>query len=873
MTPRGMSSADQAESEHATRDRTSLQELIECRQALQVALAIHDASLREFWPAGRPYFVIQTAELGGLKADDGSSRPRHLTSSASCLESLADAHPGSDGHFPIPDGNGNPPWRDQAREYARRALAAPPKDWTSDDAAHVYCRVRALPAILRYAPSMSPGSPDAIAAGTRLEEAFSVIDEGRPLVEQGLGERVLEDDGTPQPEPRDLRYPANTFHAYWGLKAHRRYVERRAADGDLPELSDDHYERVLQNEAWAHAAIGRHTALLNAGKRRGDAQQLAFAVLSDLLTHSRKLTPASAQYDLYQAAIATFFAAQEPAGDWPRSLPLFHYPISGNAYCYTFETLTELLRPALPREEGRTYRALIEPYLPQLYKAWDYAMRTRVPLNDQRGNTFGWSSTHHVARDSPEAWATAEVFSFGQMLRCMTGHVVAERAAAELRARRPDYPDRDAAAVELAQRGDTWAEDGWTVGRQLAGLFLHPSSAPRDTPVDAGIRDPDAPVVGPDHARSAVLFGPPGTGKTTLVEALAGALGWQYVEVLASDFLREGVDGVPARADRIFDLLMQLDRCVVLFDEIDELIQDRASGESDPFGRFLTTSMLPKIAKLWKQRRVVFFVATNHVSRADPAITRTSRFDARIFVAPPGLTVKRRMLDKALGAEAPEFDGPTVSLALAEDGNAREGLSQNDRALGVLPLLRFDQVPELIRRLRETADPSDAENLTSALDEMRKNLLHHEWQPAAPPGTWKEWALEDQLRFVFHEYRHDESRDFARRRIARIELGEGDHLPVEWPFINGDYRPANGGAVFLEAPENLSKLCQDNGELGIGEVIAWSEGGLLFFRKVECDPESKGTTAGAQDVHRDAAEDTDPPTSSPAEDGREDEPN
>ena len=104
------------------------------------------------------------------------------------------------------------------------------------------------------------------------------------------------------------------------------------------------------------------------------------------------------------------------------------------------------------------------------------------------------------------------------------------------------------------------------------------------------------------------------------MRALAEAIEWRFVEVLAADFLSEGMDRVPAKADEIFEQLIELDHCVVLFDEIDELIRKR-DGETDPFGRFLTTSMLPKLAKLWDQRRVLFFVATNDVDVADPALT------------------------------------------------------------------------------------------------------------------------------------------------------------------------------------------------------------------------------------------------------------
>ncbi len=230
--------------------------------------------------------------------------------------------------------------------------------------------------------------------------------------------------------------------------------------GDLASFDDDkaHLARVEQNDAWARAEIGRHTALLTAGRRRGDAQQLAFALLADLLAHEGSLTPASARHDLYQASLGAFFGAQETSGRWPLSAPLFHYPQSGNAYCYTFETLTEMLRPALSREYGRTYRALLEPFLEHLFLACDYAMSTLIPL-DESGDAYGWTSTHHVGRSEPEAWATAEVFAYGQLLRCVSGHVVAERAGAELGARQPCYPDAAAARKTLQTHGSTWAAD------------------------------------------------------------------------------------------------------------------------------------------------------------------------------------------------------------------------------------------------------------------------------------------------------------------------------------------------------------------------------------------------------------------------------
>jgi adenylate kinase family enzyme len=412
----------------------------------------------------------------------------------------------------------------------------------------------------------------------------------------------------------------------------------------------------------------------------------------------------------------------------------------------------------------------------------------------------------------PEAWATASVYSYAQMLRCLLGHFASEAAHGELRARRPDFRGVDDARKQLAARGDTFAPDNWTVGRRLASLFVHPRSAPD---VDAEIVNPDAAPIDESDARSAILFGPPGTGKTTLAEALAGALGWQFVEVLASDFLVRGVDAVPAEADRIFAALMELDRCVVLFDEIDELIRKRDSSETDPFGRFLTTSMLPKIARLWKQRRIIFFVATNHVATADSAIRRASRFDATILVAPPSLHVKRRLLREMLGDDAPEFDDAAVHAAL-------DGISDAEKdalPFGVLALLRYDQISDLARRLR---DDKTEDRLPKALRELGEDLQRNEWRP--PTKSKKEKETEESesvdplvaLFRVYREYREDGRLDGSRRGLfacdSEIRLNNG---------FQSVGNSADGLSLYV-APPNLASIAQPDGK-ATGEIYLPAE--------------------------------------------------
>jgi hypothetical protein len=144
-----------------------------------------------------------------------------------------------------------------------------------------------------------------------------------------------------------------------------------------------------------------------------------------------------------------------------------------------------------------------------------------------------------------------------------------------------------------------------------------------------------------DRLYSAVLHGPPGTGKTTLMEALAASARVRLVEVTPSDIVMGGAEAVERRADAVLRALSLLTDMVVLFDEFDPVLQTRddQQGPQSIF-TFLTTSMLPKLKRLYdsaKDRRVAFALATNVIRKLDRAAIRSGRFDATIGVYPPDL--------------------------------------------------------------------------------------------------------------------------------------------------------------------------------------------------------------------------------------------
>jgi hypothetical protein len=161
---------------------------------------------------------------------------------------------------------------------------------------------------------------------------------------------------------------------------------------------------------------------------------------------------------------------------------------------------------------------------------------------------------------------------------------------------------------------------------------------------------------------SAVFHGPPGTGKTTLLEALAGSAAVTLVEVTPSEIVVEGADKVEARARSVLRALSLLTRVVIVFDEFDPVLRTR-EGQDDTapsIFAFLTPSMLPKLKKLYdaaKKRRIAYALITNVIRELDPAAIRSGRFDANIGVYPPDMVSRFGRLWNEVCAFEREYTG------------------------------------------------------------------------------------------------------------------------------------------------------------------------------------------------------------------------
>lgn len=151
---------------------------------------------------------------------------------------------------------------------------------------------------------------------------------------------------------------------------------------------------------------------------------------------------------------------------------------------------------------------------------------------------------------------------------------------------------------------------------------------------------------------TAILHGPPGTGKTTFVEALARSSDAPLIEITPSDILLGGEAEIETRARTLFEALAMVTGAVILFDEFDRILWDRSqAGATDSIFQFLTPGMLPKLKALnehAKRNRVVFVLSTNLIGGLDGAAIREGRFDKYIGIFPPDTLSRAGRLEQVI---------------------------------------------------------------------------------------------------------------------------------------------------------------------------------------------------------------------------------
>ena len=166
-----------------------------------------------------------------------------------------------------------------------------------------------------------------------------------------------------------------------------------------------------------------------------------------------------------------------------------------------------------------------------------------------------------------------------------------------------------------------------------------------------------------------LLYGPPGCGKSLVLESFAEELGFNYSLIKAAEFGNIYQDGVLDNLQRLFDAAEIKAPFVLCFDEI-EFLAPNPNGEGEEGNITPQISALFGMLNNCSQKGILVVATTNRPDLIDQAIMRVGCFDRVFFVPQPDFEARKDIfMDHLKKRPCEELDFDELSR-MSDDFNA-----------------------------------------------------------------------------------------------------------------------------------------------------------------------------------------------------------
>lgn len=192
-------------------------------------------------------------------------------------------------------------------------------------------------------------------------------------------------------------------------------------------------------------------------------------------------------------------------------------------------------------------------------------------------------------------------------------------------------------------------------------------------------------------SKGVLFYGPPGCGKTLMAKAVANECQANFISVKGPELLTMWFGESEANVRDVFEKARQAAPCVLFFDELDSIAQQRGGSQGDGGGAAdrVMNQLLTEMDGVGAKKNVFIIGATNRPDIIDTALMRPGRLDQLIYIPMPDfesrLSILRATLrkspvskvvdlnylasqtDKFTGADLTEICQSACKLAIREE--------------------------------------------------------------------------------------------------------------------------------------------------------------------------------------------------------------